>query len=212
MYPTYARSERIADGAMHAIGVLGAITGAVILIIWASGHASGGHIAAISIYGATLIATFTASAMYHMTPWESIRPALHKLDHTAIYLKIAGTYTPLVTMIGSSFAYIILCVVWALALIGMAMRLILWRTSGRFGLVLYLVMGWLGVGLIWSLWSIIPGIAMGLIVVGGILYTAGVPFCKAESLKYSMAIWHAFVVTASTCFFIAIAVGVRAVS
>ena len=104
MYPTYARSERIADGTMHAIGVLGAISGAVVLIAWSSGTATAGQIAAISIYGATLIATFVASAFYHMTPWERIRPILRRFDHAAIYLKRAGTYTPLVAMIGAGWA------------------------------------------------------------------------------------------------------------
>ena len=111
MYPTYARSERIADGTMHAVGVLGAITGAVVLIVWSTGTATAGQIAAISVYGATLIATFVASAIYHMTPWPAIRPLLRRFDHAAIYLKIAGTYTPLVVLIGSWFAYVVLAVI-----------------------------------------------------------------------------------------------------
>lgn len=204
MYPTYARSERIADGVMHAIGVIGAISGAVVLIVMVAGHATAGQIAAISIYGATLIATFVASAMYHLTPWEQIRPLLRRCDHAAIYLKIAGTYTPLVVMIGSGFAYAILGIVWGLAAIGMVLKLFFWRTPGRFGPALYLVMGWLSIGLIWSLWPIVPLASMVLIAVGGLLYTAGVPFYASESLKFSTAIWHGFVVAASGCFFAAI--------
>lgn len=206
MYPTYARSERIADGTMHAIGVLGAVTGAVVLIVWSSGNATGGQIAAISVYGATLIATFIASAFYHMTPWESIRPTLRRFDHAAIYLKIAGTYTPLVVMIGSGFAYLVLGIVWGLAVIGMVLKLFFWRTPGRFGPVLYLVMGWLSLALIWSLWPIVPLSAMILMAVGGLLYTAGVPFYASETMKFSIAIWHGFVVAASACFFAAIAI------
>ncbi len=209
MYPTYARSERIADGTMHAIGVIGAISGAVVLIVWAAGMASAGQIAAISIYGATLIATFVASAMYHMTPWESIRPLLRRFDHAAIYLKIAGTYTPLVVMIGSGFAYVILGIVWGLAVIGMVLKLFFWRTPGRFGPTLYLIMGWLSVALIWSLWPIVSGATMALIAVGGLLYTTGVIFYAAEKMKFSNAIWHGFVVAASACFFAAIAMGVH---
>lgn len=206
MYPTYARSERIADGTMHAIGVLGAVTGAVVLIVWSSGNATGGQIAAISVYGATLIATFIASAFYHMSPWESIRPTLRRFDHAAIYLKIAGTYTPLVVMIGSGFAYLVLGIVWGLAVIGMVLKLFFWRTPGRFGPVLYLVMGWLSLALIWSLWPIVPLSAMILMAVGGLLYTAGVPFYASETMKFSIAIWHGFVVAASACFFAAIAI------
>ena len=210
MYPTYARSERIADGTMHAVGVLGAVTGAVVLIIWSSGQATAAQITAISVYGATLIATFVASAFYHMTPWEGIRPLLRRFDHAAIYLKIAGTYTPLVVMIGSGFAYAVLAVVWGLAVIGMVLKLFFWRTPGRFGPTLYLVMGWLSLALIWSLWPIVPVSAMVLIAVGGLLYTAGVPFYASETMKFSIAIWHGFVVAASGCFFAAIAIATAA--
>lgn len=212
MYPTYARAERIADGTMHAIGVLGAVTGAVVLIVWSSGNASAGQVAAISVYGATLIATFVASAMYHLTPLERIRPLLRRFDHAAIYLKIAGTYTPLVVMIGSGFAYAILGIVWGLAVLGMVLKLFFWRTPGRFGPALYLIMGWLSLGLIWSLWPIVPTASMVLMAAGGLLYTSGVPFYAAENMKFSIAIWHGFVVTASACFFVAIALGVSAVS
>jgi len=206
MYPTYARSERIADGTMHAVGVLGAITGAIVLIVWSTGTATAGQIAAISVYAATLIATFVASAFYHMTPWAGIRPVLRRFDHAAIYLKIAGTYTPLVVLIGSWFAYVVLALVWGLAVLGVVLKLFFWRTPGRFGPALYLIMGWLSLALIWSLWPIVPLPAMALIAIGGLLYTAGVPFYASETMKYSIAIWHGFVVAASGCFFAAIAI------
>jgi hemolysin III len=212
MYPTYARSERIADGTMHAVGVLGAVSGAIVLIIWAAGTATAGQIAAISVYSATLIATFVASAFYHMTPWEGIRPVLRRFDHAAIYLKIAGTYTPLVVMIGSGFAYVVLAIVWTLAVIGMVLKLFFWRTPGRFGPALYLIMGWLSLALIWSLWPVVPVSAMVLIAVGGLLYTAGVPFYASETLKFSIAIWHGFVVAASACFFAAITIATAALT
>ncbi|MEJ6402780.1 PAQR family membrane homeostasis protein TrhA [Yoonia sp. 2307UL14-13] len=212
MYPSYARSERIADGAMHAVGVIGAVSGAIVLIIWVAGMSSPGQIAAVSIYGATLIGTFVASALYHMTPWENLRPAFRRMDHAAIYLKIAGTYTPLVVMIGNAFAYAVLGVVWALAVIGIVLKLFFWRKPGQFGPALYLIMGWLSLLLIWSLWPIMPGVAMALIATGGLLYTAGVYFYAAEGMKFSNAIWHGFVVVASACFFAAIAVGAGAMS
>lgn len=207
MYPTYARSERIADGTMHALGVAGALIGTLFLMVWTVGMVSGGQVAALIIYGVALIATFTASAFYHMTPWEHIRPTLRRIDHAAIYLKIAGTYTPLVVMIGSAFAYGILAIVWALALFGMIRKLFFWQTPGRMGAVLYLVMGWMSVGLIWALVPILPGTSVWLIVAGGLLYTSGVIFFSWESLKFSNAIWHGFVVAASACFFVAIAIG-----
>jgi len=206
MYPVYTRSERIADGSMHAIGIIGAVTGATLLLVWSAQIASSWEMAALAIYAVTLIATFAASAFYHMTPWESIRPLLRRIDHAAIYLKIAGTYTPLVVMIGSGLAYSILGMVWALAIIGMTLKLFFWSTPGRFGPVLYLIMGWMSIILIWSSWSVLP---LGYIVAGGLLYTVGVVFYSAQ-MKFATAIWHGFVIAASTCFFAAIAIWVPA--
>lgn len=212
MYPTPVRSERIADGIVHALGVIGAVAGAALLMIWFAGVASPAQMSAIAVYGATLIATFAASALYHLSPWHQARPLLRRLDHAAIYLKIAGTYTPLVVLIGSGFAYLVLAVVWGLALIGVILKLFFWRAPGRFGPTLYLVMGWLSLALIWSLWPIVPVATMVLIAVGGLLYTAGVPFYAAKRLRYATAIWHGFVVVASACFFIAIAMAVAALT
>ena len=204
MYPVYTRTERIADGSMHAIGVTGAVTGAILLLVLSAQVASSWEITALTIYAVTLIATFAASAFYHMTPWESIRPVLRRIDHAAIYLKIAGTYTPLVVMIGSGLAYFILGVVWVLAIIGMTLKLFFWSKTVRSGPVLYLIMGWMSVILIWSSWSVLP---FGLIIAGGLLYTVGVVFHAADKMKFATAIWHAFVIAASTCFFAAIVVG-----
>ena len=149
MYPAYARSERIADGAMHGLGVIGALGGAVFLLVWTYGSVDPALMIGLAVYVVGLMATFCASAFYHMTPWEHIRPTLRRIDHAAIYLKIAGTYTPLVVMIGSAFAYVLLAVVWALAVFGMIRKLFYWRVPGKFGPLLYLVMGWMGVAVIW---------------------------------------------------------------
>lgn len=186
---------------MHAIGVIGSVLGAALLLIWSAPVASPWEVAAITIYAITLIATFTASAFYHMTPWESIRPVLRRIDHAAIYLKIAGTYTPLVVMIGGGLAYVVLGLVWAMAIIGMTLKLVFWSTPGRFGPALYLIMGWMSIILIWSSWSVLP---FGYIVTGGLLYTVGVVFHASKTMKFANAIWHGFVIAASACFFAAI--------
>lgn len=205
MYPVYTRSERIADGSMHLIGVTLALLGAISLLIWCAQVASAWEITAVSVYAVTLVATFSASAFYHMTPWEHIRPVLRRIDHAAIYLKIAGTYTPLVIMIGSGLGYVVLAVVWVLAVIGMTLKLVFWSTPGRFGPVLYLIMGWMSIVLVRSAWEELP---IGLIVTGGLLYTVGVVFHVAEKLKFANAIWHGFVIAASACFFAAITLAV----
>lgn len=209
MYPTAARPERLADGAVHAVGVLGAIIGATLLIVQHAGLVSGGQLVALAIYGVGLIATFVASALYHMTPWHDLRPTLRRIDHAAIYLMIAGTYTPLVVMVGTTFAYVILGIVWGLAAVGIALKLFFWQTPGRFGPALYLIMGWLSVGLIWSIWPLLPGSVIALMAAGGLTYTAGVIFYVSER-RFTTAIWHGFVVAASACFWAAIAIGAMA--
>ena len=205
-YPAYARSERLADGAMHVIGVAGAIIGAAFLLMVTAEASDAGTRAALAVYGAALVATFLASACYHMTPWEGPRPILRRIDHAAIYLKIAGTYTPLAVLIGSGLAYLVLTVIWGLAAFGMVRKLFFWRTPGRADWVFYMVMGWLAVLLLSPLVPMVPGAALALMVAGGLLYTLGVVFYLWESLKFANAIWHFFVLIASACFFAAIAV------
>lgn len=211
-YPTYPRAARIADGMIHLLGVILAVAGAAGLIIaagfWArQGQIGGGTVAAVSVYGAALIATFVASACYHLTPWERLRPTLRRIDHAAIYLKIAGTYTPLVVLIGSGFGYVVLALVWVLALVGAVAKLFYWAAPGRLAPGLYLGLGWLSLALIWSLAHSLPLPATALVVTGGLLYSAGVIFFNWDSFKFSNAIWHGFVLVASICFFTAIALG-----
>ena len=211
MYPTYARSERIADGTMHGLGVVGAIGGAVYLLLGTRNAVDPALMTGLLIYAVGLMATFCASAFYHMTPWEEIRPMLRRIDHAAIYLKIAGTYTPFVMMIGTGFGYLVLAAVWVMAVIGIVTKLFFWRTPSRLGLFLYLGMGWISVFLVFSLIPVMPRHAMWLITAGGLLYTAGVVFFAWENLKFSNAIWHGFVVVGSACFYGAIAMGAVAV-
>ncbi|MCF6273777.1 MAG: hemolysin III family protein [Rhodobacteraceae bacterium] len=208
--PVLTRSEWLADGAIHIMGVFGAFFGAILLAVWTVEEFSTGQTIAYWVYGLTLIATFSASAVYNMSPWERLRPTLRRIDHAAIYLKIAGTYTPLVIMVGSLSAYFILALVWALAIFGVIRKLFFWQIPGRFGTVLYLVMGWLSVFIIWGLVPVVPAEAIWLIALGGLIYTLGVGFYLWKSLRFSKAIWHGFVVVASVCFYIAIVLGLRA--
>ncbi len=201
-YP-YSRSETIADGAVHVAGLAFAIPATVLLMFQAAQSESG--IIHAALYGGCMIFAFAASAIYHLSPFDRLRPMLNRIDHAAIYFKIAGTYTPLVGVIGSGFAYGVLGVVWALAGLGAMAKLWFWRTDGRGSLALYLAMGWLSVLLIWPLWAHLPTAALVLIVVGGLTYTAGTIVFAQKELRFQNAIWHSFVLIASICFFAAIA-------
>jgi len=207
LYPDYSLPERIADGTVHGFGVALAITGAVLLLVFASTTGDGGLVTGLAVYAAALIATFVMSACYHMTPWEGLRPVLRRLDHAAIYFKIAGTYTPFVVMIGSAFGYVVLGLIWTLAFAGALAKVFFWRAPGRLGTALYLVLGWLSLALIWPMVQALPMAAVILVAVGGVLYSLGVVFFTRENMRYSNAIWHVFVLAASGCFFAAISLG-----
>lgn len=209
-YPQYSRPERIADAAVHAVGLIFAVFGTVLLVIWAVGEMHVGKLVGVSIYGAALIGSFLASACYHFTPWEGPRHVLQRIDHAAIYVKIAGTYTPLVILIGSAFAYGVLAVVWTFAAVGAIAKLFFWGRQGRWSTALYLGLGWISVVLLSQLLVIMPPAAIACLVAGGLIYTAGSVVFNLERLRFQNAIWHSFVLIASLCFFTAITLGILA--
>ncbi len=202
-YPT-STAETLADGTVHVAGLAFAIPASVLLIAHAAGQNDG--LTAAAIYAGCILLSFTASAIYHLLPFDRTRPLLGRIDHAAIYLKIAGTYTPLVMVIGTGFAYGILGVVWVLALVGAVAKLWFWRNDARGSLALYLGMGWLSVLLIWPMWVQLPGAALTLVATGGLTYTAGALIFAHPGMRFQNAIWHIFVLIASVCFFAAIAI------
>ena len=208
-YP-YSAKETLADASVHALGLVGATAAGTLLIFYVAHTQDSTQIAATSVYTGLLILALLASAAYHMLPWDRWRPMFHRIDHAAIYLKIAGTYTPLVVLIGSAFAYGVLAVIWTVAVLGAVAKLSFWATDSRGSLPLYLVLGWASVLLIWPMWQTLPGAAVALIAAGGLLYTVGTVFYAMKALRFQNAIWHGFVLAASTCFFCAVSVGVSA--
>lgn len=204
-YPT-SKPETLADGAVHAAGLLLLVPASVVLL---TAPVEGGIRTATALYVATLIFALAASALYHMLPFDHWRPTLGRIDHASIYFKIAGTYTPVVMLIGGWFAYGILGLVWALAVFGAIAKLWFWRIDGKGSLALYLGMGWLSALLIWPMWQNLPLESLGLILIGGAVYSAGTYVFAHPGLRYQNAIWHLFVLVASLCLFGAIAIGVQ---
>lgn len=200
----YSRPERLADGTIHITGIVASVVATILLILYAGAAGSGLDVAAVSVYGAMAILAFTASAFYHMTPWGPLRPLLQRIDHAAIYLKIAGTYTPLVVILGGAFAYVVLGLIWVLALVGAVGKLTEWLKPGVVSTWLYVAMGWASVVLIAPLINEVPGLALWLMVAGGVLYTVGAAINHWETLRFNVAIWHAIVLVASGFFFTAI--------
>ncbi|MDF1729049.1 MAG: hemolysin III family protein [Sulfitobacter sp.] len=201
-YPN-SKAETIADGAVHVAGLTLALP-AVPLLIWQA-RENDGAVWATALYGFCLILSLGASALYHLSPAERGRPLLNRVDHAAIYLKIAGTYTPLVTLVGSVFAYGVLSLVWAVALAGALAKMTFWQVNGRGSLALYLALGGFSILLIWPLWHRLGGPALALIVAGGLIYSAGTVIFAHPGMRYQNALWHVVVLAASICFFAAIA-------
>jgi hemolysin III len=199
----YSPSETVADGTVHVIGLGFAIPATILLMIHAAGQDA--PLTATIIYAACFVLSLTASAIYHLLPFDRPRAILGRMDHAAIYFKIAGTYTPLVMVIGSGFAYGILSIVWALAVFGAIAKMWFWDTQSKASLALYLGMGWLSVLLIWPMWNALPRAALALIAIGGLNYTLGTIVYAHPGMQFQNAIWHVFVLAASICFFAAIA-------
>ncbi|WP_281967558.1 PAQR family membrane homeostasis protein TrhA [Roseovarius nanhaiticus] len=200
-YPAYSRGERLADAIVHCLGIALGIAAVAWLFLQMPGTADAGIWAALAVYSAALVIMLSASGAYHMLAHTVLRPALRRLDHAAIYVKIAGTFTPLAALLGTAFGYVTLSVVWALALAGAAAKLATGPGRMHTGFLPYLVLGWLGLTLFVPLIWILPWLSLGFLLAGGLLYTAGLAFYTWEKLRYSNAIWHVFVLMASACFF-----------
>ena len=195
-YP-YSRSETVADGTVHVLGLGIAIPAITLLLINASEQ--GFPVIATTIYAISVIASLSASAIYHLMPFDRTRPLLRRMDHAAIYFKIAGTYTPIVIVIGTGFAYAILALVWVLAIMGATAKLCFWSADSKASLYLYLGMGWLSVLLIWPMWQTIPGVALLLIAIGGVTYSLGTIIYAHAGMRYQNAFWHGIVLAATLC-------------
>ncbi|WP_417729341.1 PAQR family membrane homeostasis protein TrhA [Roseovarius sp.] len=204
-YPKYSRAERLADGAVHIAGLFAALIGiGVLFAMWAL-RMDGVTLASTLVYSAALLMMLGASAAYHLYAHTTARPILRRLDHAAIYVKIAGTFTPLSVLLGTAFGYAILALVWLLAIFGAATKMMAKRGQMSTGWLPYVALGWIGVALFIPLVSVLPGHSLALLLAGGLLYTGGVVFYAWERLRFSNAIWHLFVALASACFFLGIA-------
>ena len=209
-YPVYTPAERVADVVVHIGGLVAALVGvAAVYALWAL-HMDGVTFLAVTVYSLSLLIMLGASAAYHMLAYTPLRPILRRLDHAAIYVKIAGTFTPLSVVLGSAFGYAVLACVWICAALGALAKLRRPRGAMTTGWLPYVALGWAGVLLMLPLSGVLPLTSLALIVGGGLLYTIGVIFYAWDSLRFANAIWHAFVALATACFFIGINTAVAA--
>ena len=200
----YDRAEIIADGTIHAIGVCLGLIGAVTIVVIAF-NMQRIEVTPILIYVIGLVTMLALSAAYNMWPVSPAKWVLRRFDHSAIYLLIAGTYTPFLAQMKSLVASAGLGVgVWLSAAIGMALKLALPGRFDRLGVVLCLLLGWSGVIAYDSFASVLPSASVWLLAIGGILYSVGALFHVWRGLRFHNAIWHCFVLLAASCHYWAV--------
>ncbi len=207
--PGYSRAERLSDAVIHVAGLAAAAAGVPVLVAVALALRVGPlAVAGTVVYGAALGLMILASALYHLVRRPGWSGVLRRLDHAAIYLKIAGTYTPFAALTGQGAG--LLAAVWAGALVGAGLKAV---DPGRFrwaALGLYLGLGWAGVVAGGGLMAALPPGAVALMLTGGVLYSLGVGFFLWERLPFHNTIWHLFVLAASAAFYAAVAVALAA--
>ncbi|MBZ9709102.1 hemolysin III family protein [Mesorhizobium sp. ESP7-2] len=196
----YSRAEMIADGVVHAVGIVLAIAAGSALLALAASRVGPGEYIAAAFYVVSLLTVLSVSLTYNL--WPVTSPAkwiLRRFDHAAIYLLIAATYTPFLAQLGNSpLARWMIVLVWAAAATGIAIKVFFPGRFDRLAIVFYLAIGWSGIVLVKPLVETLPTTSIVLIVAGGVVYSCGVIFFAWKALRFHNALWHGFVVTGAS--------------
>lgn len=201
----YSRAEEIANSIIHGVGIVFSITGLAVMTSFASRFGTAWHLVSVSIYSATQILLYTASTLYHSIPFEGAKKVLRRLDHSAIFLLIAGTYTPfaLVNLRGP-WGWTLFGLVWGMALVGIALQGFMLKQRRWVNVIPYIAMGWLVVIAVKPLMSSVAPGGLILLLAGGLAYTLGSVFYVWKRLAFNHAIWHGFVLLGSILHYFAI--------
>lgn len=202
----YSTSEEIANAVTHGVAALMSIAGLAILVGFAVAYSgSPTVITAVSVFGASMIFLYVASTLYHAIPNPKAKQILQRLDHSMIFVLIAGSYTPFCLVTLKGVTGIGLCIaVWSIAIVGIALQGILIKQSKWLNSLLYLAMGWLVLLVIEPLIESLPNTGLWLLTAGGLSYSLGVIFYVWKTLPYSHAIWHLFVFAGTVLQFLAV--------
>ena len=201
-----SRSEEIANSVSHGLGLVAALAASPFLVAHAVRQGSAGSIVGASVFAATMSLLYLASALYHALPSGNAKRAFQVIEHAAIYLLIAGTYTPFTLgVLRGPWGWTLLGLVWGLAAAGAALKIFVKRPYPVVSTGFYLLMGWLGVIAIEPLYARVPASGLLWLIAGGVAYTAGVVFFAVGSrLRYGHFIWHLFVMTGTACHYFAV--------
>ncbi|RFU66394.1 hemolysin III family protein [Peribacillus saganii] len=201
----YTKKEELVNAITHGIGVLLSVAALVFLIIYSAGEGTAWHITTFVIYGVSMLLLYVASTLVHSFPPGRAKDVFEIFDHSAIYIFIAGTYTPFtLIVINGALGWTLLGIVWGIAIAGVAFKAFFVKKFLYISTILYIVMGWLIV-IAWEpLTSTLPAAGMSLLVIGGILYTVGAVFYVWRGFPFHHAVWHLFVIGGSVAHFFAI--------
>jgi len=201
----YSLGEEIANSITHGIGVGLSAAGLTILVILGALYGNAWHVVSFSIYGSALILLYTASTLYHSFQKPKIKRVFKILDHAAIYVLIAGTYTPfLLVNLRGPWGWSLFGIIWGLAIMGIIFKIFFIDRFERLSLLIYLLMGWLCIAASKQMLMEISTGGLFWLMSGGLLYTLGVLFYRWEKLSYNHAIWHLFVLGGSICHYFSI--------
>jgi hemolysin III len=201
----YDRVELIADGIVHGVSILSGLIAATVLVVLTAMYATTRDIVAVSIYAAGLLSMLGLSATYNLWPVSPTKWVLRRLDHSAIYVLIAATYTPFIMELRNSvFAIALLVGVWCVAIFGIALKLGWPGRFDRLSVGLYLALGWSGLMLYDSVVAALPRMALWFVLAGGALYSLGVIFHAWRRLRFQNVIWHCFVLLGAACHYTAV--------
>ncbi len=194
----FSLAELIADGIVHGIGIAFAISLGTVILVFAAIGTARPELPAIIIYLASLLAVLAISMIFNLAPVSKFKKLMARLDQAAFCLFIASTYTPFLAGLGGTPGIELMFVlVWGAALVGIALKLLVTQHFGRLALLLYLALGWSGVLVFHAMATTLPPVAFGLVIAGGITYSAGIVFHVWEKLKFQNVLWHVFVVAGS---------------
>jgi hemolysin III len=200
------RGEELANALSHGAGFILAVAAIPVLVVNALRHGSAADVVGGAVFGATMALLYLASTAYHLVPADRKAKAwLRRLDHSAIYLLIAGTYTPFTLgVLGGPWGWSLFGVVWGLAAAGVALKLAAGVRWPRISTFVYVAMGWLVLIAIRPLLEHVPATGIALLVAGGVAYTAGVAFYAAPRMRFAHLVWHLFVLAGTTLHFFAV--------
>jgi hemolysin III len=206
----YSNHEEIAHCLSHGVGACLSIAGLVILVVHAAHQGDAWLMVSFSIYGSTLIAMFLSSTLYHSFINPTAKHILKIIDHSMIYLLIAGTYTPfMLVSLRGPWGWTLFGIIWTLALLGISLKIVLIGKNRILSTFIYVLMGWLCVIALKQMIASIPPAGMRWLVAGGLFYTIGAVFYVWRKLPFNHAIWHLFVLGGSTCHYFSILYYIR---